>query len=200
MTSFDFTPRIATFFTRFLDINKKKFIEKTQQYIQMSDEDLRDEIGKHDGDIRLGFREFGNVTCTVDLMFEEDDDENIIRNSIDILVVLRLKTLSSHRTWLGSHKMSLLTNEKEWIDNLVKIYTVCVCGESLAEKDGWCFQCYPSVIKQGENCCVCLEDEGVWIEIPCGHKIHEYCWLRIKETKCPLCRHDVSHKGRYTLI
>ena len=166
----------------------------------MSEEDLRDELGKYDGSIRLGYREFGNVSCTVDLMFEEDDDENIDRDSIDILVQLRYRTISFNRAWLGSHKLSLLTNEKDWIDSLVKTYTVCVCGEALAEKDGWCMSCYPSVYKQDENCCVCLEDEGVWIEFPCGHKIHQYCWSQIKETKCPLCRHDVGRKGNFVFI
>ena len=70
------------------------------------------------------------------------------------------------------------------------VFTFCKCEKALTEKDGWCENCYIHRASRGENCSICLEDEGRYIQLDqCKHYFHLECFNKFKNTKkCPLCR------------
>ena len=100
--------------------------------------------------------------------------------------------------------------EYDWVDSLIKSYTMCGCENRLAEVKGYCKECYIMTTEQEDVCCWCHENEGVWIELECKHLIHYDCWRKIEyvastderkkyNQKCPMCRSELSW-SRYTRI
>ena len=58
-----------------------------------------------------------------------------------------------------------------------------------------CESCFVYWYKRTDDrCSVCLEDEGVWVKLSCGHILHQHCWTRIKGFQCPVCRTVTDNK------
>lgn len=65
------------------------------------------------------------------------------------------------------------------------------------DTEGWCERCYFFSHERGDVCPICMEDGGKWVKLlPCGHLIHESCWLRSKEATCPMCRGNIVEHER----
>ncbi len=87
-----------------------------------------------------------------------------------------------------------------------KVHYVCKCGQLAKPRLGFlvpnpaphcvehrCENCYLYWFKRTDDrCAVCLEDEGVWVKLSCGHILHQHCWGRIKGVQCPVCRVSVE--------
>ena len=86
-------------------------------------------------------------------------------------------------------------------------YNICDCGRLCGEicqsppcsnPDQYdrCEDCYIySYIRkeeEGGDCCVCMQNDGVWVKLECNHIIHKSCWNKILKGRCmnlcPLCR------------
>jgi hypothetical protein len=148
---------------------------------------------KHNQDIEmmdpLTKQWFKGFSCEICLEWDFDDEEEIDHETIRMVVSINYKDFQ-----LGS-RIVTDSDEKEWVESLVKTYTLCRCSMKVAVKDGLCGRCYPYVYKQGEECCICREDEGLWIQLDvCKHIIHLDCWDKVEGLKCPLCRHQYRHK------
>jgi hypothetical protein len=185
--TFEFTTRLAVFFTRYLEIAKPKTMERLDEIKKMHNQDIEMM------DSPLTSQWFKGFRCDIHLEWEFDDEEEIDHETMRILVSIKYKDFQ-----LGS-RIVTDSDEKEWVESLVKTYTLCGCSKKVAEKDGWCKSCYPYVYKQGEECCICKEDEGVWIQLDvCKHIIHLGCWEKVEGLKCPLCRHQYTqHHWEY---
>jgi hypothetical protein len=62
--------------------------------------------------------------------------------------------------------------------------------ERIEEFTNICDFCYLYDYTHTENCCVCYENKGRWVQLSCDHIIHKHCWNKIKNRKCPLCRKE----------
>jgi len=78
----------------------------------------------------------------------------------------------------------------EWLEKLPETYKLCYCGQHLEAKEGWCHMCYIHRYERpDEACCICMENEGRWVKLGCGHAIHRHCWGNLcTSSSCPLCR------------
>lgn len=75
---------------------------------------------------------------------------------------------------------------------------VCKCGQLAKPRlihytpnhsEHRCETCYLYWFKRTDDrCSICLEDEGVWVKLGCGHILHHHCWMRTPTTQCPVCR------------
>lgn len=200
MTTFDFTERIALLFTRYVEINKSTYIEKVKNLLVKTPEELEDIAGKEDDEIHLGAESFKGFVLKVKIEWEREEctgedcehyegEHPLLPESANLFAKMWYNNI-----FLGKRNINLTTVEKDWFYGLVKTYTLCVCENNLVEKDGWCKRCYPYVLKQAEECCVCKENEGVWVELKCKHIIHYYCWQKTVGLKCPLCRYTHEFK------
>jgi len=189
----EFTPRIATYFKRFLEIKHKKIWETIDMLASMEGEDLFDRM--RDGYLPVEINAFKGFVLRIrfDSELEEDYERRFIDpKSLQIQCHMVRLTTGDKVITIGDCDgyESNLEAMEEWINSLVKTYCVCKCQQNLEVKDGWCESCYPAVMTQDEDCCCCLENEGVWIELKCKHKLHKYCWRKVQGVKCPLCRND----------
>jgi len=87
--------------------------------------------------------------------------------------------------------------------------TFCVCGRLArhdhlqSEKQGTCTNCYTYGFVRGEECSICMVDDGKpWLKTSCNHYFHDICWSKIDVSmygivKCPLCR---SNQDDDTLV
>jgi hypothetical protein len=206
MTTIEFTPRLALYFSRFLELEKDDYIKRVRRLMTLSPEELEREVDKEDGEMTFTKRYFKEWGIKIGVDFDredEDEDENEVEeynpppikpDSLDLYFELFKRSDRENEIEIGRNNFNLTTDDKTWIYSLVKIYHLCPCGRWLAKKDGWCSGCYPYVCSQEEECCVCRENEGVWYELECKHTIHEYCWMRVHGLKCPLCRHEHKHR------
>jgi len=104
-------------------------------------------------------------------------------------------------------------NENEIINRVQKfcskLFYICKCGQLAKPRLGVfvsnpppkcvehrCESCYLYWFKRTDDrCAICLEDEGVWVKLSCGHIIHQHCWVKIFEDgRCPVCRVSVEHE------
>jgi hypothetical protein len=208
--NFTFTERHATIASRFVEVHIDKWLEKVEAYKKMDPNELKDKyisiengyisldglsintrIDKHDYFILVGLIAFNP---------EYDDEEELESVEVDGLMIKL-----SHRMYkdddyvnafkheLGNYYINTLEEAKQKLNKAVKTYQYCKCNEHLPVKDGWCGWCYPFITEQDDNCSVCLENSGLWVELKCKHKIHEHCFKKIENKKCPLCR-KVSDK------
>ena len=202
MTTIEFTPRLALFFSRFLELEKDDYIKRVRRLMTLSPGELEREDDEEDGEITLTkkyFKQWGiKIGVDFDREEEEDEDERRPIKPDSLELYCHLFKCVDHQTELeieiGRNPVNLTTDDTTWIYSLVKTYHMCVCGEWLAKKDGWCSKCYPYVCSQEEECCVCRENEGVWYQLECKHTLHEYCWKKTHGNKCPLCRHEHKYK------
>lgn len=98
----------------------------------------------------------------------------------------------------------VMDNLKAIRDSLTFLYTHpperCACGRlgkthQLASENGKCNNCYIYGYVRGENCAICLADDGKpWVRTSCQHYFHEYCWFNMAKhhgtRRCPLCRSE----------
>jgi hypothetical protein len=201
MTTFDFTERIALFFTRFLEINKEDYIKKVKNLLDKTPEELGEIVNKEDDEVYVdqqffkGFRikvkiEFDRQECSGEDCEYDEGEHPLEPKSAN----LYCRMFHGSDVYLGRCDINLTTVEKDWFYGLVKEYTLCSCEHEFTHKDGWCKKCFPYVCEQEEECCVCKENEGVWVELKCKHIIHKVCWEKTVGLNCPLCRHTHSHK------
>ena len=80
----------------------------------------------------------------------------------------------------------------------VSTHFFCKCGDLCAYKNGkrydMCSNCYIHSYVRSEDCCICLENGGCWVQLRCNHIIHIHCWNKILKQGplCPLCRSVTS--------
>lgn len=182
--TFKFTERHATVLSRYLEFNKADFLARTDKFSKKTPDEFSEELDDN-GNVTLSTNRFQNVRARVEVEYDRDEynDDEIIPSSAKCVISVKYYDVP-----LGSHYIELHSDDKNWIFHLVKEYTMCKCKEYLSEKDGWCKSCYPYVCTQEENCCVCMENEGVWCKLECNHKLHKSCWKQTIGDKCPLCR------------
>lgn len=185
---FEFTPRIALFFKRFLTIEADNIQKRFEKYKAMDEEKFRDNIDD-DSQVNLSTRSFNSFSSKITCEYHyTDDEENIKMDELYIQVRIEYKNQLIDFRVYEKDKMN------DWFDSLIKVYQSCKCDKRLAKLEGWCDSCYPYVIEQDDNCCCCLENEGVWIKLSCGHKLHSYCWNKVQSLKCPICRNQEEHR------
>jgi hypothetical protein len=212
MTTIDFTERIALFFSRFVALESPRFLERVEKLKAKTPKELQDIIDDNDDgelfDYQRSFKGF-RILFLVELDREECEDEDcpadegehdIIPSSLKLYYNLSYGQDVS----LGEntrHYVKEGKDDKDYIYSLVKQYTLCKgCEKCLAQKDGWCNGCYVYVCTQKDDCCVCQENEGVWVELSCKHILHEGCWKKTVGSNCPLCREKQQGKYVYEKI
>ena len=201
MTTIDFTERIALFYSRYLEINKSSYIEKVKSLLVKTPEELKEMDDENEDDEffvdRQHFKgfflkvkiEFSREECSGEDCEYAEGEHPIVPESLNLYCRMHYGNV-----FLGRRDINLTTKEKDWVYSFVKKYTLCHCEKDFAEKDGWCKRCYAYVCEQEEECCVCKENLGVWVELNCKHIMHEYCWNKTIGLNCPLCRHTHSYK------
>ena len=204
MTTIDFTERIALFFSRFVALESPQLLERVEKLKAKTPQELQDIYDDSDNDELFHFQRYFKgfrILFLVELDREECKDEDcpadegehdIIPSSLKLYYKLFYgqEILLHTRRYVKEGK-----DDKEWIYSLVKQYTLCKgCEECLTQKDGWCRDCYAYVCTQEDDCCVCKENEGVWVELSCKHILHKACWKKTVGLNCPLCREEQRSK------
>lgn len=183
---FTLTERMALFLKRYVEINIDTFDEEIKEFKEMNESDfflLFNDWGEDVGKMVSANHSDTHLNIEMKLNFWE---KNVLsKNNTHIMIIIRYG-----RCILSNFKYS--DDYKETIDKLVKKFILCKCQSNLPKKDDWCEDCFPYVVTQENNCCICLENEGVWIKLlECNHILHSYCWYKTvkqNEAKCPLCR------------
>lgn len=204
--NFTFTERHAIIMSRFVEVHIDKWLERVEVYKKMDQDELKDKYESLEdmyitlGCMRINTHIDKNDYFILKALIAFNTDEELESVQVDGLMINLV-----HRTFNGDscvniHEHELLQNyintleeAKQKLNATVKTYQYCKCNDSLPIKDGWCGWCFPFITEQDDNCSVCLENSGVWVELKCKHKIHEYCFKKIENKKCPLCR-KVSDK------
>lgn len=208
--NFTFTERHATIASRFVEVQIDKWLEKVEAYKKMDQDELKEKYE----DLEDGYINMESIHIDTHIKRNcfvlkaliafntdyDDDEEELVSVEVDGLMIKLM-----HRTYHGDsyvnyykHELQVnyintLEEAKQKLNTAVKTYQYCKCNMYSPVKDGWCEWCYPYVIEQDDNCSVCLENSGIWVELKCKHKIHEHCFKKIENKKCPLCR-EVSDK------
>jgi len=218
MTTIDFTERIALFFSRVVALESPQLLGRVEKLKAKTPQELQEIYDDRD-DCELlsfqrsfkGFRilfvvEFGREECV--------DDEDcphyegghpIIPSSLKPYYNL---SYGGEESFDGvsfdgdtRHYVKEGKDDKDYIYSLVKQYTLCKgCEAGLAQKDGWCRNCYAYVCTQKDDCCICKENEGVWVELSCKHILHKACWKKTVGLNCPLCREEQRGKYAYETL
>lgn len=206
MTTIDFTERIALFFSRFVALESPRLLEKVEKLKAKTPQELQEISDNYDNDELLIYQRYFKgfrILFTVEFDREEcKDDENCPLNEGEHAIIpssLKLCYNLFYGQDVSLHTQYYYVEEgkddKERIYSLVKQYTLCKgCEESLAHKDEWCNDCYVYVCTQEADCCVCKENEGVWVELSCKHILHKACWKKTVGLNCPLCRETQRSK------
>ena len=205
--NFTFTERHATIMTRFMECGIDKWLERVEELKKLSQTDINSLYHSNDGIYSLNVI---TIQCKTEnqswfrmkiyITFDSSDDEDDDDMTVDGLKMSFIheskfgpKFTDVYTSFIGEHHCNSLEEAKAKINSKVKTYFYCKCKDRLIVKDEWCEFCYPYVMDQEDNCSVCLENTGVWVELKCKHIIHEYCFQKIENKKCPLCR-KVSDK------
>ena len=195
--AFIFNTRDSLLFSRFIEIEHDDMVKEferlktltSDKLINISDDNYDNLV------VELVSESFNNFILYIIVKFDSVDDE-IDMESLRIELHMRRRNIT-----LDSHVYKSGEACKTWVDGLVKKYILCKCRNSLTKKDGYCKSCYPYVRTKKDNCCICLENEGVWVKLEkCGHKMHSYCWYKTEGLKCPLCRSDETAKYKCKTI
>jgi hypothetical protein len=135
-------------------------------------------------------------------------------NDIEIEYVLKLFGHSEikHYIPIFHEAVEVVKNETKVRSEIEQFcnqtYYVCKCGELAKPRLGFlipnpppncieyrCETCYLYWFKRTDDrCAVCLEDEGVWVKLSCGHILHQHCWGDIEGMACPVCRSMTDSK------
>jgi len=76
-----------------------------------------------------------------------------------------------------------------------RTFLLCKCNEPGIKRLGnQCVDCFVYHHKRTDNdrCPICLEDEGRWVQLPCSHILHTFCWQRVPGSQCPICRASID--------
>jgi hypothetical protein len=210
MTTVTISPRMKTLMHRFFDIyyekalaypkchaledegevESRKFRIQDQIFIEVSYvaiQPLHEDDCEIDGEDMTDTRTSEDQTC--------DCDKNWQFNAnID----LKGET-GKHYCGVDVFHFTQNTEKSRLFDWLAKIETnfkLCSCGYRV-KRDNWCADCfihrYERTEEEGGDCCICLQNEGVWVKIlPCNHILHLHCRLKIPGWNCPLCRQEMK--------
>jgi hypothetical protein len=185
---FNLTERMALFLKRCVEINIDNFEETVEKFKKLNRQEFH--LLFNDEDFgSMFFYSYSDTKLNIEMRLDFWGTNGIDKNNAHVVIFIK-------------YGRCLLFNfdyhdddYKENIDKLVKKFVFCRCGGNLPKKDDWCEECFPYVVSQENNCCVCLENEGVWTKLlDCNHILHSYCWEKTKksqasyEPKCPLCR------------
>jgi hypothetical protein len=217
MTTFEFTKRLATFVKRSIEAYgedfKADFEVKSKMTPKEFNDVLRDNRRRFDGCgdydycytvkclsfIKVYFT-IDYEECNEDSDDEDSDEERLCLPNMDSfkpsIAIFYEDKHNSIDYMIGQYEGF---TEYDWVDSLVKLYTLCECNRTLSEINGYCKSCYIRATEQEEDCCCCGENEGIWIKLKCNHFIHRKCWEKIQSfkekdcyayRKCPLCRNE----------
>jgi len=185
--NFEFTPRLATFFRRFVNLHINSLESEVKDSRELNNDDYERKYGDHIKYVLKGIS-FDNWYFQIVIKRDYDEEQDLyITDSAYLLIELSYKQISINTTIPCDFNPDLY----------IKQYRMCECQKNLVNQEGYCDNCYPYVITQDENCCVCHENEGVWIKLDCNHLIHLGCWKKMIGYSCPLCR---NHNTDYKLI
>ena len=203
--TFQITEREAVFIKRVVKLNMREFKKDYEVKSRMDVDDFREEL---DADCEYIFKSItkcgrddrGTITISFMITYDFKEDE-INMEGLNPEIEIRYKHFKICTYAVGDNY------NEYWIDDLVKTYEICKCGQDLSVEDGYCQSCYCYVIKREEDCCCCLENDGVWIETKCGHFIHQYCFRKIvpryinskSVRNCPLCREPLCDGDVFTV-
>ena len=210
MTTFDFTPRLATFVKRsiqaYTEDFKKDFEEKSKMTMQQFKKILEDDNTEDEYTFKIKsiIKDGVGIKVFFQIEFESDDDEDTftpIMDSFKPMIAVCYTDLTQGNNIVLAKYYGF--TECDWVDSLIKPYIICLCNTSLAEINEYCKDCYTWAMKQDDVCCCCGENEGVWVQLKCKHLIHRHCWEKIevvkskrqdvpKCRKCPLCRGETA--------
>lgn len=130
-------------------------------------------------------------------------------------IILLSTTISGQEDKFSDGKAPSLESVMDVVDSW-EDFRLCPCGKVTEDPDRmWCGYCfiyrYTRTEDEGGDCCVCHENEGRWVELPCGHQVHNHCYFSIKREerngspigdmykdhtrKCPLCRRLTTNSG-----
>ena len=202
MLEFTLTERQGTIMYRFMECRFDTWLERIEEGKKMS----QDELDEHYDTIEEGTEELDEIALpygekeewfqfSASIEFNHNEGD-VKMEGLMIAIHHKKRSYTHHKIitqFLGNHFVTSLEDAKKWINTKVKTYIYCKCDRDVIIKDGWCKYCYPFVMNQEDDCSVCMENSGVWVELKCKHKIHEHCFKNIENKKCPLCR-KVSDK------
>jgi hypothetical protein len=124
------------------------------------------------------------------------------------------------REWvIFRESTQVLTSPATMYTNLKELceftFRLCKCGREAGyegktdiTKDK-CLECFMYSSKRTDNdvCPVCLEDEGVWYKLNCGHILHKHCFWKVQKVStrcirhalepCPVCRQKITRLETY---
>lgn len=189
-----FTARHVLYFTRLMKIHASKCLKQFENIKTMTSDRMKLlENDRNDYELRLLNHTFSDFCLNICVTYEyedaeDEDNSEIDTSSLKIEVKMKHGKIVVKDTY--GQNMDDLTKIIEWITSVQGEYKTCTeCDYGLGVEDGFCENCYPAVCSQTDNCCVCLENEGVWVELDtCNHKLHRKCWEKTVGTKCPMCR------------
>ena len=218
MTTVTLTPRNREQARRFFKLYYKKCIRNG---LSKTTDEAAHECDCPRDDVSLMTNRIGKflVRYEVSLPFHRDccDEEGYVEEGSECdcdtdreFIVTIEYADSSKPIWLRTYSFtiqdpeaSVLPKILEWVDQLPSTYQICPCTKHVActDGEGWCDQCYVHryirTEDEGGDCCVCMENEGVWIKLSCDHILHGHCYESIPEISwlkrdCPLCRQPVT--------
>lgn len=66
---------------------------------------------------------------------------------------------------------------------------------TFSPKEDYCKLDYIYNYEREDICCICLENNGSWTKLSCGHFIHTSCFQHLQESNqelCPLCKEPID--------
>jgi hypothetical protein len=161
-------------------------------------ETLRQRALNNDGYARTHARHLNpEVYAYYRVMIQQPDDEPEDHSTMEIEYVVEL-----FRNSLIDCAITLLNEEtqvqlapdavKQRLEAFCdRTFYICKCNAPAQTRLNLrCADCYTFWYRRTDNdCCpICLDDEGRWTMLSCGHIIHTSCWARTPGNKCPVCR------------
>ena len=171
----------------------------TKGKLPMFEDSIRHIVSEKFGEYHLRMR-----------IFSEQDNEEDTDVSCDLYISIQVLHVPTHTFIYDTNNnpydmtpdkiMRTIGSIMDDIIDLAKIpIMICKdCEEDKPFENGLCRRCYSYAMIQNEACCVCLEnEESVWTELDCKHKLHVKCWIKMKpNNRCPLCRVVTAGNGK----
>lgn len=140
-------------------------------------------------------------------------DEQYLHDNIELTVNIEFYYNSSfklyHRIYVKEFGKELINPDE--FDILLKdiptTKNICRCGKLVMIEDK-CENCFIFNHTNKDQCCICYEYDGQWVQLKCRHIFHSSCIKQLKYTfvlepharfvlQCPLCRTPVSIIDNY---
>ena len=140
---------------------------------------------------------FGKFSIILTGIFEDTDYYNDTHLMLEIDIRYNDKLLDSFN--ISSNMTTMISvNSFKTLYKLKERYTFCTeCNRKGFIGMELCKICYLNYCKGPEPCCICFNENGVWHKMKCGHVLHKYCYIQIKNQKCPLCRANLEYEEIY---